>query len=571
MRSSLKVFDSPAKKRPSQAEVTSAAQSHKDGDLKKALAAYKKLRKKYPTDPHLSFLEELVLAQQIGWSDDLPHLNDVLVGNKGLAIANRALGGYLLGLLRYEEAEKFLLRAEGDFRQNALFHYHLGAALNNQEKFEAAENWLKQSLDLDPNFAPTYFELGNLYQTTERIDLSETFYRKAIALDGDFFEAICNLGGTLYKMMRHQEALACFNRCMEINWDDHSVKGRTALTMMSFGKLPDAWKLYEYALPAGDRTKRNQLEIPKPRWNNHDLNAKGILIWPEQGIGDNIRFASCLQELADRARNVIVVTEIRLAPLFQRSFPSIRVIASDQETFDLEDFDYHLPIGSLPLYFRPTQKDFPDRQRFLTTDPEAVIHWKKRLADIDDNLKVGICWESQLQTAENKQHFCTIDKWKPILEVPGATFINLQYNMSPEQVVAENERQGTNIVALDDIDLYNDLDNLAALEEALDLVITVGTSISDFAGSVGTECWTLLMDWCPDLLGTKKLLWYPNTRVFTRHWDDPWEKILQRVARALTEKLSPPTKTSFDAPVSRNAPCPCGSGKRYKHCCGAAR
>ena len=34
-----------------------------------------------------------------------------------------------------------------------------------------------------------------------------------------------------------------------------------------------------------------------------------------------------------------------------------------------------------------------------------------------------------------------------------------------------------------------------------------------------------------------------------------------------SEKIT--SKKSFDKKISRNEPCPCGSGKKYKRCCGA--
>ena len=569
MRSKLKHYDDPLPERPSRKDMNTAAEIHQRGELEKAASLYARLAKRYPREPHLAFLLELVEAQMKGWHEETPFLDDILAGNKGLSAANRVLGGYLLALKRSEEAEKFLMRAEADFRRDSLFHFHVGASLADQEKFEAAENWLVQALTINPEFPVAISELGNVYQKTERLEEAVKAYREAIRLDPVYVEAVNNLGGTLLRMMKREEALACFDRCMELDWEDKSIKGRAALAMMSLGHIPDAWKLYEYAMPAGDRTKMGPLQIPKPRWNDQELTGKGILIWPEQGVGDNLRFASCLPDLIERAGHVIVITMKRLAPLFKRSFPQAHVIASDEEEIELDAFDYHLPIGSLPLYFRETQKDFPTRTRFLTPDAQAVAYWKEQLANLGEGLKIGICWESQLQTPENRQHFCSLEKWKPVLNVPGAIFINLQYNLTPKELAKENEKYGTNIVGLD-IDLYNDLDGVAALEEALDMVITVGTCMSDFAGSVGTECWTLLMDWCPDLLGTDKLLWYPNTRVFTRHWDQPWESTLQTVAKALEQKLSGESNVP-PPPPTRNSPCPCGSGKRFKHCCGADR
>ncbi|NLN00717.1 MAG: hypothetical protein GX174_02270 [Lentisphaerae bacterium] len=38
----------------------------------------------------------------------------------------------------------------------------------------------------------------------------------------------------------------------------------------------------------------------------------------------------------------------------------------------------------------------------------------------------------------------------------------------------------------------------------------------------------------------------------------------ERDAKAAGIHLQPPTE-----PVGRNIPCPCGTGRKFKHCCGA--
>ena len=565
----LEVIDRIPRKEISPAIIEKALNLHLAGELRKARARYRAITEKHKRSFLVRYLIELTEVQERGWRDGAPYLDDALSGGNGLSVAYRALGARLLGFDRPSEALRYLMIVESDFRHEASFSLHVGAALADLERYDEAEFWVRQSLKIEPAMAEAYFELGNLYHEQERLDDALTVLQKAVEIKPDYFQALNNLGCVYYKQMRHMDALACFDQCMALNDRDHTVKGRTAMTMLSLGILENGWKLYEYALTTGERAQRVG-EIALPRWNGHDLTDKTLLVWREQGVGDDIRFASCYRDLIALGGTIVFLAEPRLVPVFKRSFPGVKFVPQDGTVMEDEGFDYQLPAGSLPLYFRKSIKDFPAQPGFLAPDPAAVEYWKSRLTALSDKPKIGICWRSQINTADNRQHFSDLDLWQPLLQNSGATFVNLQYDSAVEEIAAENRRLGVDIQHFDDLDLRNDLDGVMALVKGLDLVISVGTSVSDMAGAMGTECWTLLMSWCPDLLGTKGLPWYPRTRVFLRNWDDPWRKVMGQVCQALDRQLATAAPTViFDAPVSRNAPCPCGSGKRYKQCCGA--
>ena len=50
----------------------------------------------------------------------------------------------------------------------------------------------------------------------------------------------------------------------------------------------------------------------------------------------------------------------------------------------------------------------------------------------------------------------------------------------------------------------------------------------------------------------------------------PWDEILtkERQKELYRKQKNSGTVRNEEPKVGRNEPCPCGSGKKYKHCCG---
>jgi hypothetical protein len=190
-----------------------------------------------------------------------------------------------------------------------------------------------------------------------------------------------------------------------------------------------------------------------------------------------------------------------------------------------------------------------------------VAKWRARLAELPGKVKAGICWKTGITASHRLWNISSLQTWAPLFRETDVAFVNLQYGDCEDELIAAEKEQGVRIHRWADLDLKNDLEDLAALMTALDLVITVGTAVNDLAGAVGAETWLVLKWPHYDLMGTDKYPWYPNTRLFKRPWNLDWKKAMSRVALALQERLG--------KDAGRNAPCPCGSGQRFKHCCGA--
>ncbi len=436
--------------------------------------------------------------------------------------------------------------------------FEQGKSFLRQDRHADAEPLLLAALVMRPDFADARFQLANLYNETERLSAAEAEFRGLLEDHPDHAGARVNLGGVLLKQARAGEAAEVLAAALDDAPEDHVTAGRLALAFLAAGRLEEGWRLFEGRLL--HEAHATNLLFPCPRWKGEDLAGKRILVWREQGIGDELRLASCYGEVLERAGACLIAAQPRLVTLLQRSFPQAEVRAADAIDLASEPLDYQVPAASLPLLFRPGVGSFPDHRGYLRPAPERVKHWRKRLSSVGRRPWIGICWRSRLATPENRQHFTTLDAWRGILATRGACFVNLQYDDCRAELAAAPELA---IHRFDDIDLMNDLDEAAALTAALDLVVTVGTSVGAVSLKKNTECWSILQDWLPDFLGTKGLPWYPGTRVFRRRWDQPWEDVLAEVADTLPRRLD-----ELAHPPSRNAPCPCGSGERFKHCCG---
>lgn len=250
-----------------------------------------------------------------------------------------------------------------------------------------------------------------------------------------------------------------------------------------------------------------------PEWQGEPLTGRRLLVWPEQGLGEELMFASLYPDLLERVQReggrCLIECDPRLTALFARSFPTATIRAVTDPP--LADGDCHVAAGSLPQYFRPTLSSFPKRPGFLAADPAGVAGWRERLAVLGAGLKVGVCWRGRRTPSAP---LAALPAWAPVLSAAGVHFVSLQYDHDPDELWAIGQRFGQAPAAWPDLDLKDDLDGLAALMTALDRVITAPTAVGDLAGAVGAPVWrhTPVADWAA--LGTGHRPWFPSLRSF---------------------------------------------------------
>lgn len=457
---------------------------------------------------------------------------------------------YSLGLK--DVAEKLFSHFLARFPGHVEGANNLACALRDQERFEDAVEVLRPVIYAEPESALLWNTLGTVLNEQGEIEQSITFYDEALRIDPAFAKCRYNranaklaTGDAGAALEDVEGALAGATLESEVSM----MKLARATIRLCAGQIGAGWDGYEERLEAtfGDVT---HFAIDRPRWTpDDDIAGTSLAVIGEQGLGDEVMFANVLPDvveaLGDNGQLTIAV-EHRLVSLFQRSFPKARVGAHATYKVDthvlraapfVEDWpaiDRWTPIASLLRGYRRDEAAFPSRERFLTADPARVEHWRETLAQAGDGPKVGVLWKSLKLDAARRRYFSPFEQWRPVLETPGATFVNLQYG-DCEAELAEARAAGLNIWSPPDIDLKDDLDDVAALTCALNLVIGPANATTNIAAACGAPVWLISTPGAWPRLGTDGYPWYPQVRVFTPAAFNRWDAVMEEVAGALSK------------------------------------
>jgi tetratricopeptide (TPR) repeat protein len=379
-------------------------------------------------------------------------------------------------------------------------------------------------------------------------------YAKAQRLAPKSAEAFHNAGHAQSHTGNFQEATVNYARALELSDNDRQraeIRHARALTLAAAGKLGEAWMDYEERHnPAFAQS--TAFAIPAPRWQGEDLTGCKLLVVGEQGLGDEIMFASMIPDLLAKTGptgKVMLAVDQRLVPLFHRSFPQAHVGHELHRrdngkhvrlvpwaTDDLAP-DSFTPIGSPLQHLRSSIDAFPPRA-YLKPDPARVRYWIDRLASLGPGPYVGISWTSMLKTPQRAKFFSALKDWAPVLETTAVKFVNLQYGDCQAELATVSSELGIKIHTFADIDLTNDIDGKAALCDALDLVVSAPTAPAMLAAAVGTQTWLLTAGPLWQQLGTDRYPWYANTRVLTPQKFADWPALMQRLACELEDFAS---------------------------------
>ncbi|MFD1628029.1 tetratricopeptide repeat protein [Azospirillum griseum] len=440
------------------------------------------------------------------------------------------LGVALLALDRAGEAADALRAALRPRPEDGRTLANLALALEQAGDTDRAGLIWWRALLLDPGSPTGWAGLADLRQRQRRLDGALKGWARALALSPQRADWRYNLGNALHAAGRAVEADAAFR---------HALATDPSLTLAAFnrgyaalarGDLATGWAGLEARFASGQALPDRRFRIPA--WDGGDPAGKTLLVWREQGVGDELMHSACFPDLIARTGRVVIEADARLLPLFARSFPTALVRAA---TEDPQDADAHIAAGSLPRHLRPRLSDFPARAGWLRADPAAVERWRARFPA--DALTVGLCWRSRFMNAERAANYTTLDRWGPILTLPGLRLVNLQYDECEAELAEAEARFGVRILR-PDLDLLTDLDGAAALTSALDLVISAGTSVAEMAGALGVPVWRVGPGGEWTALGTGVRPWYPTMRLFTPPPNGTLDDALVAAGRALTQAMS---------------------------------
>ena len=455
-----------------------------------------------------------------------PDCVDALLGSARLA---REAGGE-------ERALQYLQHAVRVAPHSAEPYFELGRTYKHHGNTQAALASYGRALELDPDHFASCVNAGMIYLAQlGDANSARRLFEHAATLQPESVAAQANLGLALQEQGEFELALAHYHRLIEAHPDEVEYRWNRGIALLSRGDFANGWSDYELRQVRTGRAAAPR--FPLPEWDGTALTERHVLIYAEQGLGDEVMFASCVPDVLRQARGVVIECDVRLAPLFQRSFPAARVHGATRDgnhdwLQEFPELSVQAACGGLPRFLRRSPADFPHHRGYLVADRGRVADWKSRLAERGSTLNVGLSWHGGTRRTREELRSLTFAQCLPWLTARDCRFVCLQRGDCAAEVAAARQ-VGARLEWWPQA--LQDMDELAALIAALDLVVSVPSTTVHLAGALGQRCWVLLShapEWRYAWRG-ETMLWYPSVRMFRQARSGDWSPVVAAVTAEL--------------------------------------
>jgi tetratricopeptide (TPR) repeat protein len=405
---------------------------------------------------------------------------------------------------------------------------NLGAALFEMKDYQEAASAHRRAIAASPDFAQAHCNLGNALHGLRRFDEAIAAYRRAVALDPQFADGWANLGTSLHHNGVYDEAMTSLRRALALAPDHANGHSGLGILLLMHGDFAEGWDEYEWRLRSSERTGRRFPEIP---WRGENLAGKHIYVEAEQGFGDTLQFARYLPLLARRADRVTLRVHQQLVALLRESLPGITVLG---DRGDPEPHQCDAVLMSLPRLFKTRLETIPADTPYLRVPADAAQRSQNRLATMQ-GIRIGVVWAGNPEHVNDTRRSLDLELLTQLFATPETSFVSLQHGPRAADLKKLKRK-----AAIEDLgSQFADFSDTAAAIGALDLVITVDTSVAHVAGGLGKPVW-LLLPWVSDwrwMLHREDNPWYPTMRLFRQKRGEAWDDVVARLTTELTAIL----------------------------------
>jgi len=405
----------------------------------------------------------------------------------------------------------------------------LGTYINERAKrLPVAYHFARRVTELQPSRSSSWTNFGRCADQMWLYEESERAYRKAIQFsESSKIESlnITNLAALYINHGEFAKAEPLCDKAIQKDPDSRKAKANKGFCLLARRKWAEGWKLYAECLGSVQRRKTQYGD--EPEWQGEE--GKRVVIYGEQGLGDEISFASMIPDACKRAK-IIVDCDHRLQGLFQRSFPDAIVHGTRNQAAGWSDeFDCSAASGSLGGLFRNSDADFTGAP-YLVADPDRVTMWRALWASKGKPV-IGVAWSGGMWHTGAKHRKMSLEDFLPLFKSVDAHFVCLQYTDAQDEIDAFRAKHP-------DIDLKqypyatltSDYDDTAALVASLDHVMAMQTAVVHLAGGLGVPCEVIIPmgQW---RYGEKfdNVPWYRTVRVWRKGKDWPVKAIGERL------------------------------------------
>jgi Flp pilus assembly protein TadD len=413
---------------------------------------------------------------------------------------------------------------------------------------QEAAAWFRRALALQPGYADAAVYLARRLVDDTRAAEALPVLDAALALNPQHPELHYTRGVALIELDRAREALAANSAAIALQPDHANAQWNRALCHLRLGEFSAGWAGYDWRWHHDTKELRRYAAIPE--WPADRPRSGRLLVWSEQGVGDEVMFATLLPHLAGKVDEVVVACCPRLVPLFARSFPSFTIVPQDPDRRvpDPEiQADWQIPAGALPARLWTPAGHPGGGRTVLAADPRLTSQLRARY-HATGRPAVGIAWRTN-NSRNGAARTISPTQWAPHLRSLPARLVSLQYGDTKSDLDAA-AAAGVEIFQDAEVDQLRNLDAFAAQIAAVDAIITIDNSTVHFAGALG--CPTILLlptpaDW-RWLSEGATTTWYKSVGIQRRAFEEGWDAPLNRALADILATITPGgTSTSPDS------------------------
>ena len=170
-------------------------------------------------------------------------------------------------------------------------------------------------------------------------------------------------------------------------------------------------------------------------------------------------FGSILLELYENSKNLLIFCDHRLIPLLKRSLPTNIKYISNENHITNSEYDFHLPFGSMPFFFRKNINCFEKQTKgYLLSDIQKTSLIREKILSQYSNKIVGISWFTKSPNALSSFRNIQLKQLAVSLASLNFKIINLQYGDIQKEIQNLKDETGIEIMNMEEIDKFNDMD-----------------------------------------------------------------------------------------------------------------
>lgn len=422
---------------------------------------------------------------------------------------------------------------------------NLGCGLLGQVEMGSALSYFNMAIRLKSDYPEPYNNLCTIYTDEGRFGDALEAANKCLSLRPGFVDAIINRGSLFKAMGDDERALNDYQWAQKLSPDHAIASYNEALILLHRFEFTVGWRKYQNRFLALG-IKRPEFATTLPEWcpKLDTGEPVRVAIWAEQGIGDELFYAGYLNQVGRECDEIklTITVDRRLKKLYERSFPRWNIV-DKREALSSQDFDAHLPLGGLGASFTPDLNLLKRNiHGYLRVDDVRSYDYRSRLVVPGQRL-VGLSWRSAREGSGPKKSI-PLDELSFLGKLKDTVFVNLQYGDTAAEQRLFQEITGCAMMTIEELDIFNDIDGLAALTHACDAVITISNITAHIAGALG-KCTFLLASHSEALLWYwhdigGKSPWYPNTEILRQKTYRDWNSVIHDLQARLLCWLDEP-------------------------------